>query len=138
MKKNSKQRLFEVVSRLDKTFKPNLNEELEGVDMGSESELSYDDIKNQMNATGTKNFIANANPETLKFLFGVDEEFNMPPDVINRDSREVYDGLIEAARNRKLKISDFANIWSNIYGETNNHTFNNSQLVDVLRYVYKV
>jgi len=32
MKKNDKQRLFEVMGRLDKTFKPKLNEEIENIE----------------------------------------------------------------------------------------------------------
>ena len=48
MKKNNKQRLFEVMSRLDKTFKPKLNEDITNIDKRENLEyfLSYnnDDI----------------------------------------------------------------------------------------------
>ena len=36
MKKDSKERLFEVMGRLDKTFKPQLNEELEDIEASAE------------------------------------------------------------------------------------------------------
>lgn len=49
MKKNDKQRLFEVMGRLDKTFKPSLNENIEDIanietpETSGEEEVSIDD-----------------------------------------------------------------------------------------------